>query len=119
MLATYWSMPSPAPPPTSLLRLQGHGVTNKPHIVHLQLELGAAEIFGHGEQVGQGLVRQPVELALLDVAVLHVLPLVNTSHVIRILASDWTRRSILGSVCPMKYDLERELREYRDNYLKI
>ena len=83
-------MPSPAPPPTSLLRLQGHGVTNKPHIVHLQLELGAAEIFGHGEQVGKGLVRQPVELPLLDVAVLYILPLIITGHVIKILSSDWT-----------------------------
>ena len=38
--------------PTSLIRLQGHGVTNKPDIIHLQLELGAAQIFGHREQVG-------------------------------------------------------------------
>ena len=56
---------SPAPPtrgqsPTTLIRLQRHRVTHKPHIVHLQLELGAAQIFGHREQVGQGLVRQPV-----------------------------------------------------------
>ena len=30
-----------------------------------------------------------------------------------------TRRSILGSVCPKKYELERELREYWENGLKI
>ena len=30
-----------------------------------------------------------------------------------------TRRSIFGSVCPMKYKLERELREYCVNCLKI
>ena len=67
----------PPPRAAAVLRLQRHGVAHKPHVVHLQLELGAAEVPRHGEQVGERLVGEAVQLALLDVGLLHVLPLVE------------------------------------------